>query len=494
MSFLLILPVLMPIAAGICVWLIPALNTSAHRSRITLATLFATLALLVPILLMGEMTLPLFTLSDNLPIFLHADALGKLFACVMAFVWAMAGMYSFEYMTHEGHEKRYHALNLMTLGVLMGLCFSGSIVTFYMFYEAMTLLTMPLVMHSGRKDAVAAGIKYLIYSVLGASLVLLGLFVLAPCMTGVSFIPGGALDASKAAGRESFILIFGFLMLAGFGAKAGLFPLHGWLPTAHPAAPSPASAVLSGVITKAGVLGVIRLIWYWLGAETLRGTWVQTTLIALALLTVLAGSLLAYREHHLKKRLAWSTVSQVSYVLLGLLTLSPAGFVGALLHVVCHSLCKDVLFMSAGSIILHTGETDVRRMTGLGRRMPVTLGCFAAAALGLVGIPPCLGFFSKWELAQAALSMADVPSFLNWLIPVVLLVSALLTAGYLLPIVLKGFFPGCNEDRAVCSPDAAAESWSMLIPMLVLAILSVLLGMFPGPLTALTADLAAMLM
>lgn len=159
-------------------------------------------------------------------------------------------------------------------------------------------------------------------------------------------------------------------MLLGFGAKAGLYPLHGWLPTAHPAAPSPASAVLSGVITKAGVLGLLRVIYCFLGAQNLRGTWVQTVLMALSLLTVFIGSLLAYREHHLKKRLAWSTVSQVSYVVFGLSTLHPLGLLGAMLHVVCHSLVKDVLFMGAGAVILKTGETQVDALRGIGKRMP----------------------------------------------------------------------------------------------------------------------------
>ena len=367
---------------------------------------------------------------------------------------------------------------------------SGSLVTFYMFYEAMTLLTMPLVMHSGSKEAVAAGIKYLIYSVVGASLVLLGIFAIAPYAQSLSFAPGGALDMAKVAGHEGFVLAIGGVMLLGFGAKAGLYPLHGWLPTAHPAAPSPASAVLSGVITKAGVLGLLRVIYCFLGAQNLRGTWVQTALMALSLLTVFIGSLLAYREHHLKKRLAWSTVSQVSYVVFGLSTLHPLGLLGAMLHVVCHSLVKDVLFMGAGAVILKTGETQVDALRGIGKRMPVTMWCFAIGSLGLIGIPPCLGFFSKWELAQGSLAMTGVASWLNWFGPVVLLLSALLTAGYLMPIVLRGFFPG--KDAQV--GEKCEASASMLIPMLVLTVLSVVLGMFPSLLTDLLSPILTALL
>ena len=502
MSFLLLLPVLVPVAIGLLLLISPVLDKRAPRTALTVLALVATVVLLIPVLVKDGLTLTLFTLSDTLPVFLHADTLGKVFACVMAFVWAVAGLYSFRYMAHEGKEQRYYALYLISLGVLMGLCFSGSIITFYMFFEAMTLLTMPMVMHSGKKESVAAGLKYLIYSVLGASLVLLGVFVLSPYVDTFSFTTGGVLNAEKVAGHEGFVLTFCLLMLMGFGAKAGLFPLHGWLPTAHPAAPSPASAVLSGVITKAGVLGVCRLLFCYLGVENLRGTWVQTAFMCLTLLTVFTGSLLALRENHLKRRLAWSSVSQVSYILFGLSTMTTPGFVGALLHVVCHSLVKDTLFMSAGAVIMKTEKTDVRDLEGIGRKMPVTMGCFTVASLGLIGIPPCMGFISKWYLAQGSLAATGVPAFLTWLGPVVLLASALLTAGYLMPIISNGFFKGGHDAHAghADAHEAAHAGiqrddapWSMLIPLLVLAVLSVLLGAFPGLLTELFTHLAALL-
>ena len=448
MNLWLLLPLLLPMLAGLLLLTKPFAEGKIRRLTVQIG-LILTLVSLLPAFLTSGRGLTLFTLSDNVEIALHVDGIGMCFCVLMAFVWAAAGFYSFDYMAHEGHEKRFYCLYLLTLGVLMGLCMSGSLVTFYMFYEAMTLLTMPLVMHSGSKEAVAAGIKYLIYSVVGASLVLLG-----------------------------------------FGAKAGLYPLHGWLPTAHPAAPSPASAVLSGVITKAGVLGLLRVIYCFHGAQNLRGTWVQTVLMALSLLTVFIGSLLAYREHHLKKRLAWSTVSQVSYVVFGLSTLHPLGLLGAMLHVVCHSLVKDVLFMGAGAVILKTGETQVDALRGIGKRMPVTMWCFAIGSLGLIGIPPCLGFFSKWELAQGSLAMTGVASWLNWFGPVVLLLSALLTAGYLMPIVLRGFFPG--KDAQV--GEKCEASASMLIPMLVLTVLSVALGMFPSLLTGLLSPILTALL
>ena len=499
MSILLLLPVLLPLLAGAAVCFIPQFEDGKLRKAVTIAVLCVTVALLIPVLFAGELTMPLFTLSDNLPIFLHTDAIGLVFAVLMAFVWATAGIYSFPYMHHEGGEKRYYALYLCTLGALMGLCFSGSIITFYMFFEAMTLLTMPMVMHSGKKDAVAAGVKYLIYSVLGASLVLLGVFVLSPYVKDFSFQVGGALDMEKVAGHEGFVMAFGFLMLVGISAKAGMFPLHGWLPTAHPAAPSPASAVLSGVITKAGVLGVIRLMYCYLGADFLRGSWVQTAYMCMTLLTIFTGSLLAYHEGHLKKRLAWSSVSQVSYVLFGLSTMNPVGFAGAVLHAIAHSFAKDTLFMSAGAIIMKTEKTQVADLRGIGKQMPVTMACFTVASLGLVGIPPCMGFISKWYLAQGSLAATGVNAALNVIGPVVLLISALLTAGYLFPIVIRGFITG-NAGHGH-GHDEPAETftrndapWMMLIPLLVLAVLSVLVGMFPGALIELLSKIGTALM
>lgn len=493
-SWYLLIPVLLPILSGLAVAFVKPLEDRRVRNIFTLAVMVLNVAALLPVLFAEDLTLPLFTLSDSLPIFLKTDAAGRFFAFVMAFVWAVAGAYSFEYMAHESNQKRYYSFYLCTLGVLMALCFAGSIVTFYMFYEFMTLLTVPLVMHTGEKDAVAAGIKYLIYSVLGASLVLLGIFILSPYVTGFGFAPGGVLDPAKVAGHEGLILTTVFLMLIGFGTKAGMFPLHGWLPTAHPAAPAPASAVLSGIITKAGVLGVMRLIYCFVGVEFLRGSWVQTALIGLTLFTVFMGSLLAFRENGLKKRLAYSSVSQLSYVLLGLATMHPLGMVGALLHVAAHSLIKDTLFMSAGAIIHQTGATRVDELDGVGKRMPVVMWCFTLASVGLVGIPPCLGFVSKWYLAQGALLMTGVDALLTYLAPAVLLVSALLTAGYLLTISIRGFFPGRDAEGNAKFYEKCEPSHVMLIPLVLLTALMILAGMFPGSLVEFFTGIAASLM
>jgi multicomponent Na+:H+ antiporter subunit D len=349
-------------------------------------------------------------------------------------------------------------------------------VTLYFFYELMTLTAMPLVLHNGSKEAIMGALKYLFYSMCGAYLALFGIFFLYQNCETLDFVAGGTLQATVTS--RGFLLVAIFCMLIGLGAKAGMFPLHAWLPTAHPVAPSPASAVLSAVIVKAGVLAIIRTVFYVVGPDFLKGTWVQTAWMILTLGTVFMGSLLAFREPVFKKRLAYSTVSQVSYILFGLSLLSPMGMTGALLHTVFHAFIKCALFLTAGIFIYQTGRTEAADFAGYGRKMPKTLWAYTFASLALIGIPPASGFISKWYLAEGALS-ADVGVF-GYLGPAVLLVSALLTAGYLLPVTLKGFFPG--EAIGELEPSVKEPPSAMWIPLMILAVLSMLLGILPNPL------------
>ncbi len=449
-----------------------------------------------------ELTCTFFQLTSRLPIFFRVDLLGRLFAAAVTVVWVMAGIFAFEYMKHEEANSRYFGFYLIVYGVLTGLDFSGNLITFYLFYECMTLLSLPLVFHTRTREAVMAGLKYLFYSLAGAYMVLFGLYFVNRYANTLTFTPGGVMDLTLVEGREGLLLLAAFLMLLGFGVKAGLFPMHGWLPTAHPAAPAPASAALSGIIVKAGVLGIIRVCYYIFGISFLQGTWVQTALLTLSLITIFMGSMLAYLEKGLKKRLAYSTVSQVSYILFGLALFVPEAFTGAVLHVMFHAVIKCGLFLCAGAVIFHTGKTRVEELGGIGKRMPVTLWCFTLLSLALVGIPPASGFVSKWYLAQGAL--ASGTGVFAWLGPVVLLLSALLTAGYLFPITMKGFYPGKSEEEGKEKKEAQKSrkgqegggpkegkaerkrecritlSWTMLVPLLCLTALAVVWGMLPG--------------
>ena len=350
--------------------------------------------------------------------------------------------------------------------------------TLYLFFEALTLLSLPLVIHSMTKEAVAAAFKYLFYSIAGSSLVLVGFFFVYNYGNSLEFKPGGVLDMTLLNGNEGAMLIAAMLAVVGFGAKAGMFPLHGWLPSAHPVAPAPASAILSGVITKAGVLAIIRFVFYIIGADFLQGTWVQKTWIMLALISVLMGSMLAYKEPLLKKRLAYSSISQVSYVLFGLFTLSEGRVLGGLMQIMSHSIIKTCLFLTAGAFAYKTGRTSVSELRGIGKKMPKTLSCFTLAAIALVGIPPTSGFFSKWYLATSALA-ADIGVF-SWLGPAVILLSALLTAGYMLPVSVSGFFPSEDSapDEIPAAPGSREVSPLMLAPIIILAVLAVITGLY----------------
>ncbi len=373
---------------------------------------------------------------------LRADTMGSFFAVLVSFLFLIAGFDGFACLSHEKHLTEYHFFLTATLFSLIGLCYAADLYTYYAFFEFMTFLSFPLVLQERTPDAIFASVKYLGYSLLGAMTALFGIFCVPTFFYSASFTSGGTLNAQAAAENPCLFLAAAFCMLFGFSCKAGLMPLHDWLPTAHPQAPAPASALLSGVITKGGVLGVIRVAYYVCGADALRGTWVQTVFLILSLTTVFCGSMLAYKEKLLKKRLAYSTVSQVSYVLFGLFLFSPAGLTGALLQVVYHALAKGALFLCAGTVIHETGKKYVDEMDGVGISLPITMWVFTFASLSLVGIPPMGGFTSKWYLATASLETSGP---LSWIGALVLLTSALLTAGYLFPIVTHAFFPHENH-------------------------------------------------
>lgn len=431
------------------------------------------------VILGGEQEVFLLTFGKNMNIFFSVDNVSRLFAVVVTVVWMLAGFYAFEYMKHEKEEKRYFGFYLLVFGVLYALVFAGNMVTYYLFYEMMTLLSMPLVLHSKTKEAIMGGLKYLFYSLFGAYMVLFGIYFLNKYALTLNFTAGGALDMQAVAGNEGILLVAAFAMIVGFGVKAGMFPLHAWLPTAHPVAPAPASAVMSGIIVKMGVLGMLRVVYYLFGADFIRGTWVQSVWLVLSLITVFMGSMLAYREKVMKKRLAYSTVSQISYILFGMALLVPEGLTGSLLHVVFHAVIKSALFLCAGAIIYKTGKTSVDDLKGIGKEMPVTIWCYTFASAALIGIPPASGFISKWHLAIGALD-SGIATF-SWLGPVVLLVSALLTAGYLLPITVNGFLPGADFDYEKLEKKEPVKM--MVIPIMILAVLAILLGVFPSPLT-----------
>ena len=416
-------------------------------------------------------------LTKDIPILFKADTMGLLFLILTFIMWAMNLVFSIEYMKEQSHKFRYYVFFALTLISMAGICLSGNLITMYICYEFMSLLSLPLVLHEQTDEALKAGIKYILYSIGGAFLGLAGFFFIYHYGNTLTFTPGGVLNMALLQGHETAMRVVTMLVIIGFGSKAGMFPLHAWLPTAHPVAPSPASAFLSGNITKMGVFVIIRFVYYLVGIDFIKGTWVQYTFIGLALLTVVMGFMMAYKEGQFKKRLAYSTVSQVSYALLGIALMNKVAMVGALMHVIFHSFAKNTLFQVAGAIIHKTGLKRVKDYKDLARKMPVTMWCFTLVSLTLVGVPPTSAFLSKWYLATGALS-ADIP-VLSWLAPLCLIISALLTAGYLLSITLKAFFPGDEYDYP-CLERKEANLY-MLIPMIILSAGAVIMGIWAGP-------------
>lgn len=420
----------------------------------------------------------LFTLwefNDRLSLQYRVDRISLVFLAAIVILWACAGVYSIYYMKHEKNLKRYYSFYFVLFFVMVSMAVSANLFTYYFNYELMTILSAPLVLHEQTKEARMAGFKYLIYSFFGAYCVLFGFFVLNKYCTTLTFAYGGTIDEAAAAGNEGIILLAVFLMIIGFGVKAGMWPLHAWLTTAHPIAVSPASAVLSGVIVKAGAVGIIRSVFYVVGASRIQHSWVQTAWLILTLITVLMGSTMAYFEKVLKKRLAYSTISQVSYILFGLALIEDTAYEGALLQFEAHAFAKCALFLIAGMLIIVTGSKKVDDMKGVGKKYPLLLWCFTICSLSMVGIPPTGGFLAKWYLIEGSLN-GNFKAF-SWVGPIILLISALLTAGYLFPISMRGFLPG--EDFEDKLPEKIKLPLTVYVPIIILTVLAVVAGIVP---------------
>ncbi|MBR1671804.1 MAG: hypothetical protein IJ702_02650 [Fretibacterium sp.] len=479
------LPVFFPIAAGVAILFLPSGGRPALRHAwVGLTTLLSSALIVAAVLLTKSQLLVLCRVTDTLSIAFRMDTLARIFSALVAFIWPLVTFYSFEYLRRRPPEGRFFAFFLSTFGILIGVACAANLLTLYLFYELMTFMTLPLVMHSQQREAIRGTVKYLFYSLAGAALALGGFFFFHIYGVSMDFTPGGILDMEKVAMNRDMMLTVTFLTLMGFGAKAGMVPLHAWLPTAHPVAPTPASAVLSGLITKAGIIAMLRVVYFLAGPDFLRGTWVQKAIISLALLTIFVGSMMAYTEKHLKKRIAYSTVSQVSYVVFAMMLLTPEGLTGALLQIVAHAMAKSCLFLSAGVVIYFTLQGAnyhyADQLRGVGKELPVTMSCFAVASLSIIGLPVTGGFVAKWYMASGALTPE-----LGWLGVggiAVLMASALLTAGYLLPIVVDAFFPGNDYDYSTVVPFHLPMN--MRLPLLLLSAGALLTGMFAGPLTS----------
>ncbi len=434
--------------------------------------------------------LVLFRLFGNLTVRFKLDLMGGVFAGLIAFLWPLATLYSFEYMSHEKRKRTFFAYYVMTYGVTSGIALSGNLVTMYLCYEMLTLVTFPLVLFPMTKEAKRASRRYLYYSIGGAAFAFIGLvFVLSFSATGnTEFVPGGVLNLQAAAEQRSLLLLVYVLAFFGFGVKAALFPVHVWLPRAT-VAPTPVTALLHAVaVVKSGAFAILRFTYFSYGTAFLRGSQAQWAVMAAVLVTIVYGSTMAVREIHWKRRLAYSTISNLSYILFGATLMSPLGLAAALCHLVIHAFMKICSFFCAGAVMHQTGKNQVYELNGLGRRMPVTFGCLTVASLSLMGIPLFGGFISKWNLAWAAFDCAEGYGFGpgSWL-PVagvaVILYSALMTGVYMLTVLVRAYFPAAAGGESAAADEGRTETWDpgwrMLVPLLIFGAMILLLGLRP---------------
>ncbi len=425
---------------------------------------FGVVAAMLPALLHGrppEATL--FQLAPGVALSLRADAMGMVFALSASFLWILASLYAIGYMRGLGEHKqtRFYASFALCLASTFGLAFSADLLTFFVFYELLTVATYPLVIHKESGEALAAGRRYLAYLLTGGVALLLAVAIVYQAAGDLTFTAGGF--AGDHLGRGGMIAVFA-LMILGFGTKSGIMPLHAWLPTAM-VAPTPVSALLHAVaVVKAGVFGFARAIGFVLGPGALAEIGATRALAALAAATIVIASVVALRQDNLKRRLAFSTIAHLSYIVLGLSILSEVAWDGALLHLVNHAALKITLFFCAGAIYVRAHLDHVSQLDGIGRRMPFTMAAFGLAALGLAGLPPMGGYVSKATLVLGAFDAGEVAFGL------VLLGSGLFTAAYLFPIVYRAFFlPPATEDRGDASP-------FMVVPLSATAAVALVLG------------------
>lgn len=407
------------------------------RESITLMTaviLFGLVVSLLPVVLDGgRPSIVLGEMLPGLPIVFTVEPLGMTFAVIASFLWIVNSLYSIGYMraNNEKNQTRFYVCFAIALASTIAIAFSGNMLTLFIFYEVLTICTYPLVTHAGNEKARNSGRTYLgilLTTSIGLQLLaIIGTWVAAGTL---DFTLGGVMAGNVDGGLAGILL---FLYMFGIG-KAALMPVHRWLPAAM-VAPTPVSALLHAVaVVKAGVFTVVKVVVYIFGVDYLSAMVNTDWLVVVSGFTIIAASIIALRQDNLKRRLAYSTISQLSYVVLATAILAPLSIVGATLHIAAHAFAKITLFFAAGSIYTAAHKSEISQLDGIGRRMPWTMGAFTIGALSMIGVPPTAGFISKWYILQGAMEAGQT------LAVAVVIASALLNAGYFLPIVHAAFF------------------------------------------------------
>ncbi len=425
-----------------------------------------------------------FQVAQGLEFAFKIEPLGMLFGLVASTLWVVNSVYSIGYMraNNEPRQTQYYVCFAVAIGATMGLAFAKNLFTLFLFYEILTLSTYPLVTHKATTEAMKAGRVYLVM-LLGTSMVLFlpAILITYAYAGALDFMPGGVLDGRLSAAAMGVLLA---LFVFGIG-KAAVVPVHFWLPAAM-VAPTPVSALLHAVaVVKAGVFSILKVIVYIFGVDALAQSGSATWLVWVAGATILLASIVALRQDNLKKRLAFSTVSQLSYVVLGVALLAPLSVIGAAMHIAAHAVAKITLFFAAGSIYTAAHKTEISELDGIGWKMPWTMGAFAVGALAMIGLPPTSGFLSKWFILSGAMESTQ------WVAVVVIVLSTLLNAAYFLPILVRAFFVepervpagsyvGAQRAGKNAEDDHGEAPWPIVLALTVTAAMTILLFVFPN--------------
>lgn len=424
----------------------------------------------------------LFTFLDRFDVAFRIDGASRVFAGLVSSLWPFASLYAMEYMEHETKhehktlsERSFFGMYTVTFGVTLGISFAANMISLYVFYEMLTLVTIPLIMFSLSKEAVSATRMYIVYSLGGAAFAFVGLIFLVSYSDALTFTLGGVINPAKYAGRENLLRLIYIFAFFGFGVKAAVFPLNAWLPRAG-VAPTPVTALLHAVaVVKSGAFAILRLTFYSYGTGLLKDTFAQFIPMGFAIFTIVYGCSMAVKERHIKRRLAYSTVSNLSYIVFGITLMTPLGMTGAMTHMIFHGIMKIASFFCAGAVIVKAGKNYVYELEGMGKRMPVIFAVFTLSAFSLMGVPGLCGFMSKWKLAEAAISLGTIESIMGF---GAILVSAILTAIYMMQIVLRAYYPVEQpKEDTKCDP-----TWKMIVPLVVFSIAIVVFGFYSSPL------------
>lgn len=481
-GLLILLPVIFPIIIGLSILLFKNQNNRFFKLYVFSATLIT--SILIWFIILGDKSISFnfLNLTDKLYLSLNVDGIGKFFSGMISFLWPFATLYAFEYMKHENHKRLFYSFYIITYGVTCGIAFSNNMLTLYFFYELLTFSTLPLVIHPMTKKAIRAGKKYLYLSIGGSAFAFFGLVYLILNGASLDFSFGGTLSNEV---NNTLLLAYLFTFL-GFGVKSAIFPLHIWLPSAS-VAPTPVTALLHAVaVVKAGVFAIIRLTYYSFNPDTINGTWVHYFAIIISLFTIIYGSSLSLKERHFKRRLAYSTVSNLSYIIFSTMLLSPEGLAAALVHMLFHALTKITAFFCAGNVLHCSNREYLFQLNGLGKKMPITFTAFTISALSLTGVPLFCGFISKFQICLASVNSNKIYGLIGI---IVLLISALLTAIYMLSVVIRAYFLKFEDNGS----DVKEAPILMNISLIIFSILMIIFGTFQTPILEITQKIVGIL-